>query len=94
VRIITEEGYINAVALFFELDDVQLQKIKNDREYYKDSIFLDLCYSAKGNNAHFYHLCKNEDSSIIKKHIKLLLKDYATVSWWDKGMKEFKITRR
>ena len=86
------EGYLDAVAIFYELDDTQLERIKTDKEFYLDTKFLISCNYSKGNNAHFVTLYSNgTKSELIPKHLQLLLKEYKTVSWWDRDMGEFKI---
>jgi hypothetical protein len=94
MKIITDTGYVDAVGFFFELTDEQLEQIKNNKDYYLDKKLTQEFTASSGDNAHFVGTCNNGEGSIIRKNISMLLKDYKTVSWWDKDMQEFKITRR
>lgn len=81
------------VALFYELTDEQLEKVRNNKDFYFDNDFLKECNYAKGNNAFFYCLCSNGEQEFINKYLKLLLKEYKTVSWWDRKIEKFKLTK-
>lgn len=94
MRILSKDGYIDAVGLFFELNDEQLELAKNNRDYFMNEALMEDFKNGTGDNAHFIGVCNNGDNSLITKNINLLLKDYKTVSWWDKDMTEFKIRRR
>jgi hypothetical protein len=94
MKILTETGYVNAVGVFFELTDAQLEIVKNNKNYYLNKKLLEEFNRAKGDNAHFCGACNNGERSLIYRNMKIVLKDYKTVSWWDKDMTEFKITRR
>ena len=94
MRILTRNGYIDSVALYFELTDEQLDRIRNENKYFNDHRFVQECLHSKGDNAHFYCLCNNGEQLNIRLYIKDLLKEYKTVSWWDKEMQEFKIIGR
>jgi hypothetical protein len=90
---LTKTGYIDGAAQFFELNDEQLDYIRNNSKYYLDADKVKEFINAKGDNAHFFGLFNNNksDAHLIYKNLKVLLKDYKTVSWWDKDMNEFKI---
>jgi len=94
MRILTDIGYVDAVGLFFELTDEQLEIVKADKDYYLNKKLTNEFTQTKGDNAHFVGACNNGEGSLIKKNITMLLKDYKTVSWWDKDMNEFKLVRR
>jgi hypothetical protein len=94
MRILTDTGYIDSVGLFFELTDKQLEIVKANKDYYLDKKLVDEFTKGYGKNAHFIGACNNGDRGVIGRKIKLLLRDYKTVSWWDKDMQEFKIVRR
>ncbi len=93
MKILTKQGYIKSVALFWELDDAQLKRIQTDNRFMFDNAFLEGCVNSTGPNAHIYHLCNQEGKLEISEHIKMLLRTYASVSWWDKKTKEFHIVR-
>lgn len=96
MRVLGKDGYLPGVALFLELTDTQLEKVKGDRDYFFDEVFLGECLASKGEHAHIFGIYSDKDNrfKVIYKHYKMLLKDYKSVSWWDKERKEFKITRR
>lgn len=94
MRILTEAGYIDAVALFFELSDEQLEKVAKDKDYYQSRERLEEFNNAKGNNAHFFGIAVSNKQVDIRSYIPDLLKQYDTVSWWDKDMNEFHLIRR
>lgn len=94
MRILTNSGYVDAVCLFFELTDEQLEEVKNNPNYYLDKSIFNRLKAANGDNVHFCGVCNNGEASLITKHLTMLLKDYKTVSWWDKDMNEFKLKRR
>ncbi len=94
MKILTEIGYIDAVGVFLELTDEQLDIIQKNKFYFQDKELTDILSKSKGDNAHFVGACNNGEHSLINKHIKMLLNDYKTVSWWDKEMTDFKIRRR
>ena len=94
MRILTDNGYIDSVGLFFELDDEQLERIKNNKHYYLDKKLVDEFTKGYGTNAHFIGVCNNGEKGIIGRKIRLLLRDYKTVSWWDEDMTKFVIKRR
>jgi hypothetical protein len=93
LKILTKQGYIKAVALFWELDDTQLNRIKEDNRFMFDNAFMEGCAHSTGNHAHFYLLCNQEEPLDISEYIKVLLRTYTSVSWWDKQTKEFHIVR-
>ena len=94
MRILTNQGYVDSVGVFFELSDEQLEIIKKDRLYFYDKRLYEEFNKSKGENAHFYCVWNSGDSSVIYKNIKSLLKEYKTVSWWDQQMSIFKIIKR
>ena len=94
MKILTKAGYIDSVALFFELSDEQLENIRSIKEYPLSTLFFDELSISKGDNAHIYHLCNNGTLLNIQEYIKNLLKEYKSVSWWDREIRGFKITRR
>ena len=95
MKILTEAGYIDAVAVFFELTDEQLETIKNNKQYYLNKELLKEFTSAKGDNAHFYGIMNtNGHLTIMYQHIKKLKKQYKTISWWDRDIENFVIIRR
>lgn len=94
MKILTENGYVKTVGVFFELDDEQLQVVMLNKDYYMSRELLEEFNKSTGNNAHFFGLCNNGSKDIIYKNIKALLEKYKTVSWWDKDMNEFKLTGR
>ena len=94
MKILTRNGYIDGVALFFELSDEQLERVKQDKLYCMDAEFTKLCVKSKGDNAHIYHLCNSAEPLNIQDFIKDLLKQYKTVSWMDKDNDRFEIIRR
>lgn len=81
------------MAVFFEITDEQLERVKNNKDYYKDKEILEEFNLSKGNNAHFFGLSSVGDFNLIYSNITELLKTYKTVSWWNKEMNEFKIKR-
>ena len=95
MRLVTEQGYIDGVAMLFEVNDEQLEKIHSNPNYYFDQAFIDELKESKGDNAYVFTLCNNGNSDWIYKQLKAVVKeDYKTVSWWEKDLKEFKIIRR
>jgi hypothetical protein len=94
VKILTDQGYVEAVGVFFELDDEQLDLVRNDKDYYLNKKLIKEFNESKGDNVHFVGLCNNGEGSLIYTNMKRLLNDYKSVSWWDKDMLEFKIERR
>jgi hypothetical protein len=94
MKILTKNGYIDSVAIFFELTDEQLERVKNDKNYYQQKEILEEFNKSNGDNAHIFGLCNDGDFSLIYSNLKELLKTYKTVSWWDKDMNEFKINGR
>lgn len=101
MRILTKDGYLDGVGLLFELTDEQLKRVRMNPAYYTDPSFVNECYAAKGSNAHLFNLSvdsrfmdKVKAYQEIYKKFKQLLKEYKTVSWWDKKEETFKITRR
>ena len=95
MKILTKDGYIDAVALFFELSDEQLDSISKNPDYYLSKGLLEEYNKSKGDNAHFFGISSAlGDFSLIYKYLKKLLKEYKSVSWWDKNIEEFKIVRR
>lgn len=93
MRVLGKDGYLPGVALFFEVNDEQLHKIRLNSQYYLDKDFLNELLASKGDNAHIYGLYSDRNNRFIDiyKHFKQLLKDYKSVSWWDKKEKQFKI---
>ncbi len=93
MRILTEGGYIDSVALFFELNDEQLEKVRNNKDYYQSREVLESLNKSEGENAHFFGICNNNKNRayLIQDNLKTLLKQYKTVSWWDKDMNKFYI---
>ena len=95
MKILTEQGYIDAVGLFFELTDEQLEHVKCHKHYYMDEELVKKYNASKGDNAHFVGVMNNNgNNSLLNKHLHLLLKDYKSVSWWNRDMTEFHIKRR
>ena len=94
MRILTKKGYIDAVGLFYELDDKQLEMVRLDRLYFYDKELVNEFNRSSGKNAHFFAIFNNGDKGLIYKHLRLLLKDYKTISWWDKTISGFKLLRR
>lgn len=92
MRLLTTEGYIDNVAIILELTDTQLETVKNDRHYYLKTPLIKELTKSKGNNAHICGLFCNDN--VIFKLKKIAQADYKTVSWWDKDITGFKITRR
>ena len=95
MKILTKQGYIDAVALFFELSDEQLEYISKDQNYYHSRKLLEEFNNAKGDNAHFFGITNTSAEPLkIESYYKELLKVYKSISWWDRENKEFKIIRR
>ena len=95
MKILTEFGYIDAVALFFELSDEQLEQIRNDKSYYLNKDILEQFNKSKGDNAHFFGISNTNGHRLkIQSYFSMLLKEYKSVSWWDKDNEEFRIVRR
>jgi len=93
MRILTNQGYVEAVGVFFELTAEQLELVKKDSLYFMNKELIKGFSQSRGNNAHFIGACNNGAGSLINKYITAMLKDYKTVSWWDKDMKDFVIKR-
>ena len=96
MRVLGKDGYIPGVALFFELTDEQLDRVSKDKDFIFKPELLKECMESKGDNCHLFGLYSDENNRTIEiwKHLKQLLVDYKTVSWWDRDMKEFKITKK
>ncbi len=95
MKILTKTGYIDAVALFFELSDEQLEQVRNNKDYYQSREVLEVLNKSKGDNAHFFGISNTNGSLLnIQDFVKNLLTEYKSVSWWDKNIEEFKIVRR
>jgi hypothetical protein len=95
MKVLGPNGYLEGVALFCELTDEQLERVRIDKNYIFDMAFLKECNYARGDNALFYGLISNGgNQKIIYKHLKQLLKEYKTVSWWDRNREKFITTRR
>ena len=92
MRIYTEAGYTDSAALFFEVSDELLEKIRSDINYCLDIENVVKLFNAKGDNAHIFRLL-NVNGADINEHLATLLKDYKTVSWWNRD-NEFIIKRR
>jgi hypothetical protein len=92
MRLLTDKGYIDNVAIILELTDTQLETVKNDRHYYLNTPLVKDLMKARGDNAHICGLFCTDN--VIFKLKRLAEDNYKTVSWWDKDMQEFKITRR
>ena len=90
MKALGENGYINGVALILEVNDEQLARIREDREYFKDTSFLAECFNEQGNNAHVYHLYLDyDDNKRLLEGLRKLEADYKSVSWWDKRTLKF-----
>lgn len=87
------DGYIDGVALFFELFDWQIKLLSEDKKWLYDQDFIQLCFRSKGNHAHIYALYNGGDSKRILKQLRFLLKTYKTVSFYDPQF-NFHIYRR
>lgn len=94
MKILTKNGYIDAVALFFELTDAQLKEIENNKNYYLDKDKLDEYNDSRGDNAHFFGITNSTEHLNIHDYISDLLQDYKSVSWWDRDIEKFKEIRR
>ncbi|MBM3245607.1 MAG: hypothetical protein FJZ15_07460 [Candidatus Omnitrophica bacterium] len=94
MKILTRNGFIDAVALFFEVTDEQLERIKNNKDYYLSRELLEEFNKSKGDNVHFFGASNSGEPLKIQDYFKELLKDYKSVSWWDKDMDTFQIIRR
>ena len=84
----------NYLALFFEINDDDLEHIKKDKDYFKDESFIRRIDAERGNNAHLYSLnIRGGDKSIVWG-IRELLKKYDSVSWWTVRHRKFFIRRK
>ena len=91
MKILSNEGYLDAVAMFFELNDKQFERTQTDKNFIFDLDFLTECNYAKGDNALFYCVYNNgDDHDLIQRHLEKLLKEYKTISWWDRNREKFK----
>ncbi len=96
MKILTRSGeYIDAMAVFFELTDEQLEAISKNNVFYLDRELLETLSKAKGDNAHFFGLF-NTNGHLLNIHgyFKNLLETYKTISWWDKDLNKFQMIRR
>ena len=80
----------NNLCLFFELNDEQLARVKQDRKYYRDESFVKGCTREQGRNAHI-HLLVINDRTNIREWTRRLLRDYQTVSSWNREHAKFTI---
>ena len=94
MRILTRKGYIKSAAMLFELTESQLERVSLNRDFFKDSTFILEILEAKGENAHFFSIDSGGIPLDLKPYIRKVLRDYKSVSWWDREMNDFMIIRR
>ena len=79
----------DGLCLYFELTDEQLDRVKQDRDYHKDELFISECHASVGLNCHIFTLIHNGNTKRILKYLRQLKNKYKTVSWWDKEKEKF-----
>jgi len=94
MRILTNDGDVDGVALILTVGDEELQKISVDPRYCYDRDFVQHCFYMDGKHAHIFTLFNNGDTKRILRHLRDLIRQYDSVSWWDQGHKTFRIMRR
>lgn len=82
------------LVVFFEVNDIQLERIKDDKLWYRDELFYSECEKEKGNNAHITRITILRGKHKIFSHVKKMRNEYASVSWWSKDFRRFVICHK
>jgi hypothetical protein len=94
MKAITPNGFIDGVALIFEVTDEQLAELSKNNAAITSPSKLAEYYASDGDNAHIFFVYQEREDNLIPSKIDELLRFYKSVSWWDKDINEFKIIRR
>jgi len=96
MRVIAKDGYIPGFAIFYELTDEQLERVRNNKDLLTIPKSMNEFKESKGDNAHFFGLVSDTQDRfrIIYRQAKMLLKNYKTISWWDREQDKFIIIGR
>ena len=91
MRVLGKDGYLPGVALFFELNDTQLETVRNNKDYIYNKEFVIECIKEKGDNAHLFGLYSDRAERLpdIQRNLKMLLETYKSVSWWNREENKF-----
>jgi len=82
------------LVLYFEVDDLQLDRIRTDKKWVEDKEFVAECERSRGVHAHVFKLIGDNSRGKIIQYLKHGIKDYDTVSWWNKKMTRMYIRRQ
>ena len=77
---------LNNFNMILELTDIELAFIQEHRDQFYTIEWMTKLQQSKGNNAHIIQLTLNDDVS-IQKAIDRLLKQYDSVSWYNRDDK-------
>lgn len=84
----------DGLCLYYELSDTLLGRIREDGLYYRDEAFTQELFKSSGDNCHIILLINNGDTGRILRHLKRLLREYKTVSFWNRQQQRFRICSR
>lgn len=93
MKVFNKDGMIEDFALLLEVDDEQFKEVKARGNYYHNHEFMREVETTPGNHIVITYLNINKGMRLILERIKELLKEYDSVSWWDRGHNKF-YTRR
>ncbi len=93
MKVLTRDEMFDEFALILEVDDDMYNIISSSPLYYRDEELLKQAHLNPGDNAIILSLQVNSDLKIIVRKLNKLLREYKTVSWYDRENKQF-FTRR
>jgi hypothetical protein len=94
VKIITEDGILKDFALLYEIDNDTLELIRSDKDYFSNPDKVKILTTSNGNNALIIMLQCRQGVGIILRRLRDLLKEYESVSWYNREHKQFRTIRR
>lgn len=93
MKMLGKEGYVEDSVMVLEVTEEDLEIIKKGVDFVYDKTFCKKVYNSSGNHAHVI-MIRTSSYSVISKGIETLLKDFESVSWWNKEQTKFCIKRR
>lgn len=79
----------NYLVMFLELNDEDLEFVKNNKNFFADEKFIDRVYNEEGKNAVVYGLVIKNGAEPIAMLIDKVLLSHNSVSWWDREHGKF-----